>query len=89
MNTIITDDETWVYGYDLENKLFRHFSYNENPKRALHTTSMKCCLPSTDAIDRREKFTHAYFIEIHQVFAKKKKKKFGNFSNRPHKARLG
>ena len=29
--------------------------YNENPTRALNTTSLKCCLPSIDAIDRREK----------------------------------
>ena len=34
---------------------FRHFYFNENPTRALNTTTLKCCLPSTDAIDRREK----------------------------------
>ena len=34
---------------------FHHFPHNENPTRALNTTSLKCCLPSTDAIDRREK----------------------------------
>ena len=34
---------------------FRHFSHNENPMRALYTISLKCCLPSTDAIHRREK----------------------------------
>ena len=39
---------------------FRHFPYNENSTRALNTTSLKCCLPSTDAIDRREKFTYPY-----------------------------
>ena len=32
-----------------------HFPYNDNPTRALNTTSLKCCLPSTDAIDRLEK----------------------------------
>ena len=31
------------------------FFYNENPTRALNTTSLKWCLPSTNAIDRREK----------------------------------
>ena len=31
------------------------FSYNKNPKKALNTTSLECCLPSTDAIDRQEK----------------------------------
>ena len=44
-----------MYGYDPENKSFRHFPYNENPTRELNTTS----------INRRywqagEKFTHAY-----------------------------
>ena len=34
---------------------FRHFPCNEKSTRALHTTSLKCCLPATDAIDRREK----------------------------------
>ena len=41
-----------VYGYDPETKSFHHFPYNENPTRALNTTSLKCCLLSTDAIDR-------------------------------------
>ena len=39
---------------------FRLFTYNENPTRALNTASLKCCLPSTVAIDRRKKFTCAY-----------------------------
>ena len=34
-------------------QLFRHFLYNENPTTALNNTSLKWCLPSTDAIDRR------------------------------------
>ena len=38
----------------------RHFPYYENPTRALNTTSLKCCLPSTFAIDRGGKLTHAY-----------------------------
>ena len=37
-----------------------HFPCNENLTRALNTTSLKCCLPSTDAIVKREKITHAY-----------------------------
>ena len=41
------------------NDMFRHFPCNENPTRALNTTSLKCCLPSTDAIDWREK-VHVY-----------------------------
>ena len=36
-------------------QLFHRFSYNENLTRTLNTTSLKCCLPSTDAIDRWEK----------------------------------
>ena len=46
---------SWVYRYDLETKSFCNFHYNENPVRALNTTSLKCCLPSTDAIGRWEK----------------------------------
>ena len=33
----------------------RNYPYNENLTRALNTTSLKCCLPSPDTIDRREK----------------------------------
>jgi hypothetical protein len=47
MNTIITGDESWVYGYDPETKSFRHFAYNENQTGALNTTSLKCRLLST------------------------------------------
>jgi hypothetical protein len=35
--------------------LFRHFSCNENPSRALNTTWIKYCLSSTVAIDSQEK----------------------------------
>ena len=35
MNTIITGDDSCVYGYDPETKSFRQFPYNENPTRAL------------------------------------------------------
>ena len=70
---------------------FRHFPYNENLTKALNTISLKCCLPSTDAIDRREKKSRIYmkvqgrvvqarFIEIYQVFAKINK--VGYFYNR-------
>ena len=80
MNTIITGDDSWVYGYDPEIKSFRNFPYDENQTRALNTISLKCCLPSTDATDRRknshmhmkvqDRLIQAHFIEIHQVFAK-------------------
>ena len=46
---------SWVDGYDLETKMLRYFPYNENPTRVLNTSSLNCCLPSTDAIDRWEK----------------------------------
>ena len=62
----------------------RHFPYNENPTRALNTKSLKCCLLSTDAIDAgknsrmcmkvQRRLMQEPFIEIHQVFAKKKKR---------------
>ena len=39
---------------------FSHFSYNENPTRALNSSSLKCCLPSTDPITGGKKFTYAY-----------------------------
>jgi hypothetical protein len=73
---------SWVCGYDPETESFHRFSYNENLMRALNTTSLKCCLPSTDAIVRWEKIDampmkvqgclmQACFIEIHQVLQKK------------------
>ena len=37
MNTIITGDESWVYGDDPETKSSRYFLYNENSTRALNT----------------------------------------------------
>ena len=68
----------------------RHFPYNENPTRALNTTSLKWCLSTTDAIDILKKFTHAYESSrspygstLHwnsSGFCTKRK--FGYFSNR-------
>ena len=43
---------SWVYGYNPEPIIFL---CNENPVRALNPTSLKCCLPSTDTINRQEK----------------------------------
>ena len=40
----------------------RRFPYTENPTRALNITSRKCCLISTDAIDRLKKFTNETFL---------------------------
>ena len=38
------------------NQIVPSFSLQlKNPTRALTTTTLKCCLPSTDAIERREK----------------------------------
>ena len=66
-----------------------HSPYNENPTWALNTTSLKCRFPSIDAIDRQKNslmginvqghLMQACFIEIQQVFTKKK---VGYFSNR-------
>ena len=58
--TVLEFSMSWVHGYDPEIKSFPLFPYNENPTRALNTNSLKCCLSSTNAIDRRKKFTHAY-----------------------------
>ena len=79
----------WVLGVRVRPGT-RYFPYNDNPTRAPNNTSLKYCLPSTDAFDRREKnsrmrmkvqgrIMQASFIDIHQVFAKQK---VGYFSNR-------
>ena len=73
---------------------FRHIPYNENPTRALalNIISLKCCLPSTDAIDRQEKI-HACVWKFKVTsckhaslkstrFLQKKKIKVKHFSNR-------
>ena len=52
MNTVITGDESWVYGYDPEPVTFLTMKIRQEH---LNTTLLKCCLPSTNAIDRREK----------------------------------
>ena len=68
---------------------FRHFPNNANPTRALNTTSLKYCLPWTDAIGRREKFTHAYkgsrlpYASAYHWNTLGFHKKVGYFSNRP------
>ena len=80
----VESSKSCVYEYDPETKSFRHLPYNENPTRVLNTTSLKCWLPSTEAIDRRGKkirmrikvqgrIMQARFTEIHQVFAKNKR----------------
>ena len=56
--------------------------YNDNSTRALSSTSLKCCMPSTEAIDSGKNsrmpmmvqgyFMQARFIEIHQIFTEKK-----------------
>ena len=43
MNTLINGDESLVF-----------FTFSENATRTLNTTSLKCCLPLTDATDRGE-----------------------------------
>ena len=74
-----------------------HFPYNENPTRALNSTPLKCFLPSTDAIDRYEKFTHAYegSWSPHASMLHRnppgfcKENKVGYFSNRVLYSKLG
>ncbi|XP_054729127.1 protein GVQW3-like [Anastrepha obliqua] len=62
MNTIITGDESWVYGYDPETKMqssqWKHSTSPrriQKPARALNTMLRSHCLTATDASDRREK----------------------------------
>jgi hypothetical protein len=77
MNTIITGDESWMYRYDPEPVIF---PYHENLTRALNTTSLKFCLPSTDTIDRWGKNSRIAYegsslphgIALHEGFRKKK-----------------
>ena len=84
---IVESKISWVHGYDLETKSYRHFPYNENPMRALNTTSLKCCLPLTllkggknsrMRMKVQGRFMQAHFVEIHQVFTKKKVDYFSN-----------
>ena len=83
--------EFWVYGYGPEPVIL---PYNENPTRALKTTSLKCCLPSTDATDRREifKFAHEssqspHVSALHWNPPGFRKKKVGYFSNNENPTR--
>ena len=48
--TVCGSCKSWV-----RNQIVTSFPYNENPTRALNTTSLKYCLTSTDAVDRRVK----------------------------------
>ena len=41
----------WVLGVQVRPGT-RHFPYNENPTRALNTTSLKCYFPETDTIQK-------------------------------------
>ena len=59
MNIIITGDESWVYGYDPETKSFRRVPYNETDESTKHYLTQMLL---TDAINRREKSTHAYEV---------------------------
>ncbi|XP_054745818.1 protein GVQW3-like [Anastrepha obliqua] len=65
INTIITGDVSWVYGYDLETKMqpsqWKHFTSPrriQRPTRALNKMLRSHCLTATDASDSREKCTH-------------------------------
>jgi hypothetical protein len=49
----------WLFP-KLKRAKFGYFSNNENPMRALNTTSLKCYLPSSDTIYRQKKFNYAY-----------------------------
>ena len=78
MNTIITGDESWVYGYDPGTKSFHKFPYNEYPTRVLNTLNqmllaIKLTLLTGGSMKVQCRLMQARFIEIHKVFDSKKK----------------
>ena len=66
-------------------------SRTENPTRELNTTSFECCLPSTDATDRRGKI-HAGVMRSKRASLKStrfsQKNEVCYFSSRPRMRRL-
>jgi hypothetical protein len=68
-------------GYDPETKSFPHFPYKENPTRTLNTTSLKCCLSSTGAINRPEKI-HASVWSFKVSSCKRASLKSSRFSKK-------
>ena len=82
---------SWVYGYNSETKLFHHLPYNENLMRVLNTTSLRYCFAinwcywqvgnnSYMLMKVQGHLMQACFIEIHQIFVRKKVR---YYSNRP------
>ena len=80
MNTIITGDESWVYGYDPETKLFRNFPYSEKSDKSTkhYFTQMLLAINWRHWLEGKNShmdmkvqgsLMEAHFIEIHQVFA--------------------
>ena len=63
-----------------------HFPHNENPTRALNTTSLQCCLASTRAIDWWEKIHTCIWrfkvASCKRIWFLQKKKKVRYFSNK-------
>jgi hypothetical protein len=60
MNTIITGDQSWAYGYDPETKSFRHFPYNENQTRVLTLLHSNAACHKLTLLTSEKKFTDAY-----------------------------
>ena len=78
MNTKFTDDESWVYGYDPKLVIFLTIKIQ---REHLTPHSNAVCHQLTLLTDRKNsrmrmkvqgRLMQARFIEIHQVFAKKK-----------------
>ena len=73
---------SWVYEYDQEIKSFHHFPHNENPTRALklpysNAASHQLTLLTGRKNSRKRmkvqgRLMQVRFIEMHQMFAKKK-----------------
>jgi len=55
----MTEDIPVVFFLQKNKIMSDTFITDKNLIRTLNTTSLKCCLPSTDANDRWDKFMHA------------------------------
>jgi len=64
-NSIITGDESWIYGYGVEPIIFLTMKIHKNTKHY----SLKCCLPSSDAIDKWGKFHACIYVGSRSLLA--------------------
>ena len=90
LESVFSPKKVWIKCEEGAGALsFHNFPYDENLRRALNTTSLKCCLQTTDTINRREKihacvwgFKDASCERASLKFTRFSQKKVGYFSNR-------